>query len=335
LNHDSIHFVIGAGVSVNRTVISNVSALRLTSPAKTMLVKSPASFVSSYGPYVVSELVYGAKFLCRYSLKGRHREDGAYLRNLFKSITADVFFNASMAVEFESKLQQAVAESKLVWPNFECRVSGGPRVAIPPLPAPLELGKIFQTWNQSLLTQPSSLAMQRLAVQPISELQVVKEVLLNKSSTEALPISSVQRITAKTTQSLSNDLALAAFAKNSAQTATDYDCAKINITLRSALGDVQDAVTRYAIRTEMLSGADWSNMQVQFGQSNYSWLEGHDLIGRYGSLMKYCDATSTTAPVTTSTTTSANFLPISGCKSFKVSMMAVAIAGLSTILIEA
>jgi hypothetical protein len=233
-----------------------------------------------------------------------------------------------MAEEFESKLRQAVAENKLVWPNFECRVSGGPRVDIPPLPAPLELGHIFHTWNHSLLTQPTNLSMQRLALQPISSLGEVQEVVVNKSSTEAMPISSIQRISAYTTQYLSNDLALAEFARNSALAATDYSCVKMNSVLRSALGDVQHAVARYVTRTELLSGADWRIMQLQFDRSNYSWLEGQAFIGRYSGLMKHCDATSTTAPVTKSTT---EMLPISVCSSFRLSIMAVVAAGLSTI----
>jgi len=311
LREDSIQFILGAGASSVRKVISNWAALSLTSPAKAALVKSPASFVSVYGPYFVSELAYGAKFICRYSLEGSSSEDGDYLRNLFNSITEDVFFDAAMSLEFESKVQQARAEGKLVWPDFECEVKGGKSVTIPALPTPFELGQLFQTWQP----ETSSMVMQRVAVQPISVLPEVELVLLNMSSAEALPISSLQRFTSDTTQSLSYDLALAAFAKNSALWATSYDCAKTNTSLLAALADLQDTVTSYAARAESLSGSAWSDMQLQFSQGNYSWLEGQDLIGRYNSLMKYCDAQTTAslnnnANGTTVTTTTSFFLHV-------------------------
>jgi hypothetical protein len=306
LSEDSIQFVLGAGASSVRNVISNWAALRLTSSAKAALVKSPASFVSVYGPYFVSELAYGAKFICRYSLEGSSLEDGDYLRNLFNSVTEDVFFDAAMSLEFESKVQQARAAGKLVWPDFECQVEGGTSVTIPALPTPFELGQLFQTWQP----ETSKMVMQRVAVQPISVLPEVELVLLNKSSAEALPISSLQHFTSDTTQSLSYDLAVAAFAKNSALWATSYDCTKTNTSLLAALSGLQDTVTSYAARAESLSGSDWSEMQLQFSQGNYSWLEGQDLIGRYNSLMKYCvaqtTATSKNANGTTVTTTSSH-----------------------------
>jgi len=184
-------------------------------------------------------------------------------------------------------------------------------VTIPALPTPFELGQLFQTWQP----ETSSMVMQRVAVQPISVLPEVELVLLNMSSAEALPISSLQRFTSDTTQSLSYDLALAAFAKNSALWATSYDCAKTNTSLLAALADLQDTVTSYAARAESLSGSAWSDMQLQFSQGNYSWLEGQDLIGRYNSLMKYCDAQTTAslnnnANGTTVTTTTSFFLHV-------------------------
>merc|ERR1712061_459254 len=94
--------------------------------------------------------------------------------------------------------------------------------------------------------------------------------------------------------------------------ATYTDCLRTNTTLAGALGTLKNEVTSYLIRTQLLNGSDFSNLQKQFKQGDYSWLEGHNMFRKYQNLIQYLDCTPTSfthnSTVTSFTKGSAKFL---------------------------
>lgn len=286
-----LNFVIAGWVpEAKRNRISNMPELKFShSRPKDTLQANPEDFVRLYGRYVVSEIIYGARTICAFSFAPRNDGDGAYLRDLFANITSDVFFEASMSEEYVAKKDQAFSERGLT-PSWDC-VGAGPSPSLSPFSQPFELGSAFRAWTRKLPNQAyDGWHPLRAKVSSAADVKEVTETMQNLSSAEQKPVTSIQQITANTTFRLEIDLALAVFAQSSALRATDYECSRWNSTLRSELLKINSDVTSYQIKVHLLTAADMGNMQDEFSEGNYSWLQGEGIFQRFERLVEHCEA---------------------------------------------
>jgi len=284
-NADAINFVISAGVSAKRTWITDPSAVALQSASTYLVQRNVTKFVQHFGRYFISGVEYGASTVCSITVQGANSGDGAYLSKLFADITSDVFFNSTMSAQFVAKVNEANLAGRLASANPQCSSNGpGPDVSnfiIDPIPS--KLGALFKAWNDSLATKASDMdwVPLRASLDSMADVQEVKKFMQNMSSAEQAPVTSIQRITSKTTVTLENDLALAAFVQRSAQLAAYSSNSALNQKLNTLVFDV----TAYFQKCWYLTGADMGKLQDQFSQGNFSWLQGEAFLKRYISLV--------------------------------------------------
>jgi len=199
-----------------------------------------------------------------------------------------------MSDEFVKRIGEASQKlAMLHWPDFQCQINGGPRISLPPLPSPFELGQALMSWNSSLMAN-LSLGQYRLRarIQPFSGIPDVQSALQNAPDEQKSAIDDVQPILSNITSYLSEDMSEASFAKFSAQDGgidgDDYRCIEANETLRLAFDSMIDNVTSYMVRVELLNGTGMQTLQEQIESGDRSRLLGRALRQQYNRLMQYC-----------------------------------------------
>merc|ERR1712007_276418 len=117
---------------------------------KELLQRDPEGFVQTYGSYLVSEIIYGARTICAFYFTPHTDGDSAYLRSLFADITSDLFFNSAMSEDFVLKATQAYSERSLL-AKWNCHTAGPSPKQIILLPSqPTMAGSAFKAWTASL-----------------------------------------------------------------------------------------------------------------------------------------------------------------------------------------
>jgi len=242
--------------------------------------------VEVYGRYFVSEIIYGAKFVCRYTLQGYTLEDHSYLGGLFESISSDIFFDESMSNAFMSKVEQAMQAKKLPFPDFQCSMEGGKLVPSPTDLRPSALGDQFHQWTS--LISADNLVPQRARVSRITDLEEVQEAMRGMSSEKQAPLTGIQQITKGTTAVLELDFALAMFVMNSAGTEQAYQCASADQSLYNELSDLKRNTFDYIMHLETLNATGLINLQDQFRQDDWSSLKAAGFDRQFRSLEASC-----------------------------------------------
>lgn len=289
ISKDSIHFVTVKGFSTAGKSL-DMSKLRLSKQQKDLLLKSPKDFVAEYGPYYISQIMYGGLAVCQYTIQGQLFEDIQWLSGAFKEITSDVFFNEAMSHEFEKQISWTQLNfAQPNWrPEFKCFQYGGPSIDMPSNPSPFQAQAVLDTWWDGIKSTPSLMLPQRAKINLITDLQEVQEALQAMPLAKQAPLTDVQRLTSSFALTLEQDLAKSMWIENSVFFLKPSICWSNNGQYHKPLLNLVSDIGAYLAKVRKLSGSDLSNLQGQFATGNYKFLEATGFNEIYVKNVQLC-----------------------------------------------